>query len=397
MCRRRICSGTTIPGPRPWPGFSPVSPADAALKARLEFKGAIGDLSPVAAEKPTVNDIARHAGVSLATVDRVLNERPGVRSTTIAKVNQAIVDLGYVRDTAAANLARRRIYRLLFLLPDSGSELIAALMRQIAAQAALLVTERTRLEIRRTTAFDGRETAQTLDDLRTAGSDRIDGVAILAPETPQIRDAIIRTRARGIAVVSIISDLPSSRRDHFIGIDNISAGKTAARLMGRFLERKKQSIAVIVGSRYARDHLERRHGFDLTMAEDFPHLRVLPSIEARASADLVFDGLQNAWRADNEIGGIYSSADDSQGLIRFLRGIHRKPVVIAHELTPDNRKALSERIFDAVIAQDLGHIVRSAVRLLRATVDSTPFNAPQERIGIDIYLRENLPAADFPL
>jgi len=54
--------------------------------------------------KPTVNDIARVAGVSLATVDRVLNGRSGVRSLTIAKVNKAIDELGYVRDTAAANL-----------------------------------------------------------------------------------------------------------------------------------------------------------------------------------------------------------------------------------------------------------------------------------------------------
>ena len=55
--------------------------------------------------KPTVNDIARVAGVSLATVDRVLNERPGVRAVTIKKVKAAIDQLGYVRDTAAANLA----------------------------------------------------------------------------------------------------------------------------------------------------------------------------------------------------------------------------------------------------------------------------------------------------
>jgi LacI family transcriptional regulator len=53
--------------------------------------------------KPTVNDIAREAGVSLATVDRVLNARPGVRARTINAVNDAISRLGYVRDMAAAN------------------------------------------------------------------------------------------------------------------------------------------------------------------------------------------------------------------------------------------------------------------------------------------------------
>ena len=58
--------------------------------------------------KPTVHDIARLAGVSLATVDRVLNGRPGVRSVTRERVNEAIASLGYVRDLAAANLAKGR-------------------------------------------------------------------------------------------------------------------------------------------------------------------------------------------------------------------------------------------------------------------------------------------------
>ena len=60
--------------------------------------------------KPTVHDIARSAGVSLATVDRVLNGRPGVRRVTQQKVEGAIAELGYVRDVAAANLAKGRTY-----------------------------------------------------------------------------------------------------------------------------------------------------------------------------------------------------------------------------------------------------------------------------------------------
>ena len=54
--------------------------------------------------RPTVHDIAAAAGVSLATVDRVLNLRPGVRSVTRAKVEQAIERIGYVRDVAALAL-----------------------------------------------------------------------------------------------------------------------------------------------------------------------------------------------------------------------------------------------------------------------------------------------------
>ena len=84
---------------------------------------------PTAMTRPTVNDIAREAGVSLATVDRVLNARPGVRVKTITAVNDAIARLGYVRDMAAANLARSRSYRMAVFLPEGDSQFDNRLVR----------------------------------------------------------------------------------------------------------------------------------------------------------------------------------------------------------------------------------------------------------------------------
>ena len=91
--------------------------------------------------------------------------------------------------------------------------------------------------------------------------------------------------------------------------------------------------------------------------------------------------------------GIYSSAAGNEGLLRFFRnqnGLER-PVVVAHELTSLSRTALAEGLFDAVISQDSGHLVRSAVRVMRAKSDKMPINTAQERIRIDIYLKENMP------
>jgi LacI family transcriptional regulator len=336
-----------------------------------------------------VNDIARVAGVSLATVDRVLNARPGVRSVTIEKVNKAIAELGYVRDTAAANLARRRLYRLLFIIPENSNEFVIALDKEIADQGAILFHQRTTLERVTVPPFDPRALVETLDAL---DPEFIDGVAVFGVETPAVRDAVKRTRAKGIAVVALISDLPSSERDHFVGIDNIAAGRTAAELMGRFTKRDGR-ILVITGSRLARDHLERRKGFDAKMAEDFPKLEVVASIEGRDDPKLIREMLPGVFAAYPDLCGIYSSAAGNPGLIQFLEenGPYPDLVVVAHELTPASRVALQSGTFDAIINQDTGHIVRSATRLLRATVDQVPFDDTQERIRIDIYLKENLP------
>lgn len=319
----------------------------------------------------------------------MLNERPGVRSVTIEKVQQAIDQLGYIRDTAAANLARRRFYRLLFVLPDTDNEFVRALRDQIDEQAEKLSNDRMELSLALAKPFDPQSFVAVLDRVNPQDTD---GIAIFSPETPSVRDAMKRLRDRGVAVVTLVSDVPSSERDHFVGIDNVSAGRTAAQLMGRFI-RRSGKILFITGSRFSRDHLERRQGFDLVIGEEFPDLDVVASFEGRDDPDLIYSLLPEVFENHPNICGIYSSAAGNEGLIRFLkeRRAAQKIVVIGHELTPLSRDALSNGYFDAVINQDSGHLVRSCARLLRATADSAPYNPAQERIRIDIYIKENIP------
>ncbi|MBW4706855.1 LacI family DNA-binding transcriptional regulator [Roseobacter sp. YSTF-M11] len=339
---------------------------------------------------PTVNDIARVAQVSLATVDRVLNERPGVRKVTVEKVNRAIAHLGYVRDTAAANLARGRIYRFLFILPATNNEFVDLLQQQIGDLSHGLKRERTQISHMRVPAFDPMALAEAINSL---DPETVDGVAIFGPETPSVRDSISKLRRHGVSVVSLVSDIPSSERNTYVGIDNVAAGRTAAQLMGRFLGPVSGEILVLTGSMLARDHLERRLGFDEVIARDFPNLDVKASLEGRDDPDLIEKLLPQAFAGARNVIGIYSSAAGNAGLVRYLaRHVkHPPPVIIAHELTPLSRRALSEGLFDAVISQDSGHLVRSAVRIMRANNDNVPINLAQERIRIDVYLKENLP------
>ncbi|MGD9293977.1 MAG: LacI family DNA-binding transcriptional regulator [Roseobacter sp.] len=340
--------------------------------------------------KPTINDIARVAQVSLATVDRVLNARPGVREITVQKVNKAIADLGYVRDTAAANLARGRVYHFVFILPASDNEFVDLLESAIHQLGSGLRHERTRLSCVRVAAFDPMALAATIEKIDRV---RADGVAILGPETPSVRDSIAHLKENGVTVVSLAADIPSSERDRYVGVDNVAAGRTAGQLLGRFLAARTGKVLVLTGSMLARDHLERRLGFDEVMARDFPNLDVLASLEGRDDPGLIERLLPDVLADHADIVGIYSSAAGNDGLVRFLatKPFRQKPVIVAHELTPLSRRALRDGIFDAVINQDTGHLVRSAVRVMRAKRDKTPINTSQERIRIDIYLKENMP------
>lgn len=339
--------------------------------------------------KPTVRDIAREAGVSLATVDRVLNARPGVRQATITKVNTAIQSLGYVRDLSAANLARQRQYNFAFVLPSGPSKFVDSLRMALAKSLERMAADRVSAKVLPVPAHDPHAIVRTI---RQISKDRYQGAAIMAQETPQVRDAIAHLHETGLPVVTMVSDLPNSDRDHFVGINNLAAGRTAARLMGRFLPGNKGKVLVIASSMLARDSIERRIGFDHIIARDFPGVAALPSLEARDDRTRMQLILANAFVANPDIAGIYSLSSGTTALIESMRALNRfqNRVVIAHELTSITREALQAGELDAVIAQDVGHVVRSTLRVLRAKCDEVEIDHAQERIRIDILLRENL-------
>src|SRR5512140_1548564 len=90
---------------------------------------------------PTIADVAHRAGVSIATVSRVLNGTTPVIPETAERIRAAIQDLHYVPRTAARILASRRTNTIGLLLPEIGEAFFSSLLRGVEAEA-------------RTTGFD---------------------------------------------------------------------------------------------------------------------------------------------------------------------------------------------------------------------------------------------------
>ena len=341
--------------------------------------------------RPTVNDIARAAGVSLATVDRVLNDRPGVRPAKMQAVQDAIVRLGYVRDLAAANLARGRTYRIAFVLPASEGQFVHTLAEAVA-RLERQSDARTAIELCRYPTDDPHAIAAVLAGLP---DDEVAGVALMAPETPVVRDAVRALRARGVPVVALASDLPNTERDRFVGIDNVAAGRTAGTLTGRFLCGGPAQVIVIGESMLLRESLERRLGFDLVLQESFPQIEVLQTLETHGRGREMSGVLREALAHSADVRGIYLLGAGHRALSDALAemGLTGRLTVIGHELTAQARSALESGTMDAIIMQNPGHVVRSALRVLRAISDRTPIDEAQEQIRIEIVMRENLPPA----
>lgn len=340
--------------------------------------------------KPTVHDIASRAGVSLATVDRVLNRRPGVSARTREKVDQAVSELGFVRDVAAANLAKGRIYPLTFIIPSNDNSFMRGLRLALDEARERASVDRIAIRLVDVPAFDAEALARALRD---AAAEQPAGIAFVAVDAPEVAAAAADIVTAGIPLVTLVSDLSGAERDHYAGIDNAAAGRTAASLLGRFAGGRQGKVCVLAGSMLVRDHRERWEAFASVMAQDFAGLGLLPVVEGRDDPAVVERLVSQLFSARDDIVALYSLGAGNRGLVRALEQLPtpQRPVVIAHELTETTRAALQTGLIDAVLNQDAGHEVRSAIRVLKAKADGLPVVAAQERIRIDIFLKDNLP------
>ncbi|WAJ29278.1 LacI family DNA-binding transcriptional regulator [Antarcticirhabdus aurantiaca] len=340
-------------------------------------------------QAPTLLDVARAAGVSRATVDRVINGRPNVKAKTLQRVREAMERLSYRPDPLAAGLARRARYRFCFLLPAGTNAFMDEVAAQVAGSAAWLAGTRASIERRFVDVFDPFALAGAIDAVDRG----FDGAAIVALDEPHVRAAVDRLVADGIPVVTLISDAPASRRLGFVGVDNAAAGRTAAALLGRFSGGRGGSVGVLVGSLSLRDHVDRLFGFRQLVERDYRHLSLLPVVETRDEDGEAEAAVARLAAADAGLVAIYNAGAGNRGAGRALSrlGADRRPVFVGHELTSASAGPLREGLFDALIAQNAGHEVRSAARLLIAQASGAPIIPEQERIRIDVFIRENMP------
>lgn len=334
-------------------------------------------------KRVTVHDLARKANVSLATIDRVLNGRPGVRAATIARVEAAIAETGYARDLSASLMARQRDLRVVFLIPEGRNPFMEQLAEVVRARRVMASAERVALDMLRVPALDAHALARAIDAL---DQQTCDVAVVVAASAPEVEQAIAAAHGRGVAILTLVSDVPNTPRRGFIGIDNLAAGRSAASLMGRFC--RSGTVAVIAGSLTLRDHRLRAEGFAQVMAQDYPALRLIGPLQGQDDPGKTQALAENLLTGPAPPVGLYNLGAGNDGLLAALRAAPSHVTTIVHDLTPATRLGLTEGLIDVVIDQNPEAEIRSAIEMARDLV--TGKTARPTPIGAAIFLRDNL-------
>jgi LacI family transcriptional regulator len=327
-----------------------------------------------------VREIAQQAGLSEATVDRVLNDRAGVRENTRAEVAQAIADLDKQRAQLRLN-GRRFLIDVVMQTPQRFSDAFrAAIEAELPAFAPAMVRARFHL-------WEAGRTAQTVDALsRIRGSH---GVVLKAQDEPEVVEAVDRLVAGGVPVVTYTTDVPSSSRCAYVGIDNHGAGMTAAYLMDQWLGSAPSDVLITLSRTVFRGEGEREVGFRSGLRRSG---RAIVEVSDSDGIDatnerLVLDALERNPRIE----AVYSAGGGNTATVAAFERLERTcRVFVAHDLDADNRRLLRDGRISVVLHNDLRADARLAIRVLLQQHGALPIE-PVRTTPIQVVTPYNLP------
>ncbi|MFT3847670.1 MAG: LacI family DNA-binding transcriptional regulator [Propionivibrio sp.] len=334
-------------------------------------------------KKTLLTDIAVAAGVSTATVDRVLNRRGGVSPEKEGRVLDWARKLQVDRD-----LERRptRILRIGVVMQSPANPFYEVLSQAFVKANSLYFGASIQATLY---YFDVQAPRETADMLRKiAGSQ--DALIVVLPDHPLITTALQAVSAQ-MPVVTMVSDLPQSGRLAYVGLDNRAAGRAAGELMGRYVGRAGGDIVVVSGLQSFIGQGEREMGFRAVLAERHPHCRLLTVLETREQPEKAGELVTAILQRTPEVAGVYNLSAGDAGIAEALRHFGRigKTVFISHELTPERKALLQDGVIDAIIDQDPESEAMSAVQLLARHFGRSAEETVQTRTPARIYIREN--------
>ncbi|MBV8441405.1 MAG: LacI family DNA-binding transcriptional regulator [Hyphomicrobiales bacterium] len=329
--------------------------------------------------RPTIADLARAAGVSVATVDRVLNARHRVRGPTAERVIGAAEAIGY----HAAALLRTRLHTDLpertfaFLLqrPD-------AFYAQFGADLAAATRALSRVRGKPVVDFAPDLSPAVVAERLLRLGESAQAIAIVSVDHPRISDAIAALRARGVPTFAILTELGAEAAAPYIGRDNRKEGRTAAWLIAKAAKRPGK-VGIIVGSHRFLCQEIAEISFRAYLRENAPEFTPLEPVVNLEDPRIAYAATQDMIATHRDLVGLYICGGGTEGVIAGARDDldARGLAIVCNELTPKSRAGLIDGVLTAVISTPTALLAERALAAMAGAIA-----APQETVHNPVFV-----------
>lgn len=299
-----------------------------------------------------VKEIARRAGVSIATVDRVLHNRSGVSERTKAKIQAIIKDLNYQPNLLARRLASGKTLNLVTLIPEVSEETdywSVPLEGIIQAEKEIKP-----YNVKITKLFyDMNDRESFVKQAQVILDDKVDGV-LLAPAF--IDETIAFTEVcqeRKIPFVFINSDIPNQKSLCYFGPDLYHSGYSAAHLIQYLVEKENKILLVNISKDIQADHhiLRKEEGFMTYLAEN-DMKNVIQLNITKTDDQSVKKSMVSTFKDHSDIKIIFVTNSRVSKVAKYLRSVHNPNIIlIGYDFLSENIQYLKDGVIDFLICE----------------------------------------------
>lgn len=330
--------------------------------------------------RPGLAEVARRAGVGLATVDRVLNERGSVSPATERRVIEAAQALGLRRILPTPHARQVRIEVILARAITPFMQRLTLAMGQVAETLDRSIT------VQRT-SLDMSDPASVAPRIL---SSRADGIIVYCEEHRANVAAIAASQAAGRPVICVVTDVPEAPRAAYVGIDHAKAGRTAGFFAAHMLRRRCRAI-VISTSEGFRAHRQRIDGFRDALALHNPDIAVTSGLITGDDQDRAYHLVAEALRGGPDIAAVYNTGGGNRGAALAIRDAGRTgaTLFLGHELTEETRVLLRGGEMTVTIDQAPELQARRAIDLMLKRLAVTAGPTVEAEISFTLHTAEN--------
>jgi LacI family transcriptional regulator len=338
--------------------------------------------------RPTIPDLAEAAGVSVATVNRVLSSAANVRLATRERVQQAAEAIGFygtgsIQARVAAARPRLR-FGVLLLQPHR------PFYQNVAQALAGAAATATGAEVDLRVDFLEDLSPQNIASRGLELARTCDAVCLTTAVHPVVAQAVESIQSQGIPVFALISQLSVTGQVSYIGLDNWKVGRTSAWTFANIC-RSPGKIGILLGNPRYRNQEMNEAGFRSYFREHAPGFSLLEPMSTFESAAVAQEMTEKLLTDHPDLAGLYISGGGISGALAALRGSGRAGsiVVVGYDLTDVTRAALLDGTMTLVISHPLARLAREAIDgMIRAC--ASPGTNQTTIVPFEIFTRENI-------
>lgn len=337
-------------------------------------------------KKLTLQMLAEMAGVGVATIDRVLNDRGGVSPETVRKVLRVARQAGLKRMLPDEH---QHPWQIEVFLSSNPSSFFSRLNNDLGVVANSLGYQR--LTLHRT--FIAESQPEVLARRIIESSEKRDGLIVFGQDYPVIHQALAHCYHKGLPVITFVTDIPESKRLCHVGINQYQAGRTAGLLMSQTIGNEGEVIMVSGRIDY-RAHQQRIQGFKEAMAIRSPKITLREVLAGQDQREMIRTLLNTALSLSGDVVGVYNSGVGNSQIKEILQrhGLLGRCRFITHELYSVTKSLLSEDSALFTLDQNSHQHARLSIDLMLQHLDTgySPDIYAEGKVELKIVTAENL-------